>query len=142
MSWLVDSTVPTADGCEAITNAAALAGNIALIDRGICAFAAKVQAAQDAGAIGVIVVNNVAGPAASMGGASATVTIPAIMVSQADGNLLKAELATGLFASIQTSATRRAGTDDRRPPAGLHAEPAAVGVVGVALRRERHRRTC
>jgi hypothetical protein len=113
---VVDSTIPTADGCEAITNAAALAGNIALIDRGICSFAAKVQAAQDAGAIGVIVVNNVAGPAASMGGASATVTIPSIMVSQADGNLLKAELANGLFASIQTSPTRRAGTDNLGRP--------------------------
>ncbi|MBK7190347.1 MAG: T9SS type A sorting domain-containing protein [bacterium] len=113
---VVDSTIPTADGCEPITNAAALAGNIALIDRGICSFAAKVQAAQDAGAIGVIVVNNVAGPASSMGGASATVTIPSIMVSQADGNLLKAELANGLFASIQASATRRAGTDDLGRP--------------------------
>jgi hypothetical protein len=106
-----DLAVPTADGCEALVNGAALAGNIALIDRGTCAFAVKVQAAQDAGAIGVIVVNNVAGPAAAMGGSSATVTIPSVMVSQADGNLIKAQLANGVQVSLQVSATRRAGSD-------------------------------
>lgn len=108
---VVDTTVPTSDGCETLVNAAALSGNIALIDRGTCAFAAKVQAAQDAGAIGAIIVNNVAGPAASMGGSSATVTIPSVMISQADGTLLKTALGSGLVVSIQTSATQRAGSD-------------------------------
>lgn len=106
-----DLAVPTADGCETLVNGAALAGNIALIDRGLCGFAVKVQAAQDAGAIGVVVVNNVAGPAAALGGSSATVTIPSVMVSQADGNLIKAQLAGGVQVSLQVSATRRAGSD-------------------------------
>src|SRR6202035_1661231 len=51
----------TTDGCTALTNAAAVAGNIAIVDRGTCGFIVKVQNAQAAGAIGVIVVNNVAG---------------------------------------------------------------------------------
>lgn len=111
-----DAAAPTADGCEALVNGAALAGNIALVDRGLCAFTAKVQAAQDAGAIGVIVVNNVAGPAAAMGGASPTITIPSVMVSQADGNLIKAQLAGGVQVSLQVSATRRAGSDPSGRP--------------------------
>ena len=38
------------------------AGKIALIDRGVCTFVAKVKKAQDAGAVTVIVANNIAGP--------------------------------------------------------------------------------
>lgn len=108
---VIDNTAPTSDGCDALTNAAALNGNIAMIDRGVCAFVDKVQAAQNAGAIGVIVVNNVAGAPISMGGSSSTITIPSVMVSQADGSLLKTALGSGLVASLQPSATQRAGSD-------------------------------
>ncbi len=107
----VDGTAPTSDGCEALLNAAALAGNIAMVDRGTCTFVSKVQAMQDAGAIGVIVVNNVAGAASTMGGSSGTITIPAIMISQADGTTLKAALAGGVTATVHSSATKRAGAD-------------------------------
>jgi len=123
----IDGTAPTGDACSALVNAAALSGNIAMVDRGTCAFAVKVQAAQDAGAIGVIVVNNVAGPAGSLGGTSATITIPAVMVSQADGNLLKAELANGLFASLQQSSTLRAGMDTAGRPLVFTPNPLQSG---------------
>ena len=107
----VDGTAPTSDGCETFVNAAAINGNIALIDRGTCTFAIKAEAAQAAGAIGVIIVNNVAGAPSTMGGSSATVTIPVVMVSQADGTALKAQLANGVMATIHSSATKRAGAD-------------------------------
>ena len=48
----------TTDGCSPLTNAAAVAGNIALIDRGTCGFIVKVKNAQNAGAIAVIIANN------------------------------------------------------------------------------------
>src|SRR5688572_4360610 len=76
------------DGCSALINF--VPGSIALIDRGGCVFTDKVRNAQDAGAIAVIVVNNVAGPAINMTGVDPTITIPSVMVSQADGNLIKA----------------------------------------------------
>src|SRR5690606_7822299 len=41
----------TTDACSPLTNAAAMAGNIALIDRGTCDFTIKIKHAQDAGAI-------------------------------------------------------------------------------------------
>lgn len=107
----IDDTAPTSDACSALQNAAALSGKIAMVDRGTCAFAVKVQAAQDAGAIGVIVVNNVAGAPSSMGGSGPAVTIPSVMISQADGVTLKAALASGLTATIHSSATKRAGAD-------------------------------
>ncbi|MBK7965769.1 MAG: M36 family metallopeptidase [Bacteroidetes bacterium] len=92
---LVDNTSPVNDGCETVVNAAQLAGKIVLVDRGTCSFAIKVEAAQNAGALAVIVVNNVGGAPFQMGGTSATITIPSIMISQADGNLIKAELLLG-----------------------------------------------
>ncbi len=51
------------DGCLAFNAANTLAvnGNIALMSRGVCGFALKVKNAQNAGAIGVIIQDNVAG---------------------------------------------------------------------------------
>lgn len=75
----------TSDGCTAITNAAAVAGKIALIERGTCGFTVKVKNAQLAGAIGVVIVNSPAGTWGSMGGADASITIPSVQVQRADG---------------------------------------------------------
>ncbi len=91
---VVDAVAPTGDGCDAITNAAALAGNIAVIDRGVCTFVIKAKAAQLAGAIGCILVNNAAG-ALAPGGADPTITIPVVGITQADGLALKAAMLGG-----------------------------------------------
>jgi len=88
-----DGTAPTSDACETIVNN--LAGKIALIRRGDCTFVIKVKAAQDAGAIGVIMMNNVTGQPIPMGGTDATITIPSVMISKEDGDLLEAALASG-----------------------------------------------
>ncbi len=82
-----------ADGCTALTNGAAVTGKIALIDRGTCTFAVKVKNAQNAGAIGVIVVTNVAGAPTGMGGTDATITIPSQQISLSDGAAIKGQLA-------------------------------------------------
>jgi hypothetical protein len=108
----VDDAAPTGDGCTTITNTAAMAGKIALVDRGICTFALKVKNCQNAGAIGVIVADNAAGaPPAGMGGADATITIPSVRVTQADGVTLKAQIASGLNVTLQTDPALMAGAD-------------------------------
>ncbi len=89
-----DGTAPANDVCQTITNGAALNGKIALIRRGTCSFVIKVKAAQDAGAIAVIMMNNVEGTPIPMGGTDATITIPSIMISKADGDLLESTLAS------------------------------------------------
>jgi hypothetical protein len=71
-----------------------LTGKIALVYRGTCEFGAKALAAQNAGAVAVIIVNNAAGPPVGMGiGADgADVTIPVVMISQADGALIRSTM--------------------------------------------------
>ena len=85
------------DACQTIINATDLAGNIVVIRRGTCEFGTKILAAENAGAIAVIMVNNEAGGPITMGAGAdgGSVTIPSIMISQADGEALIAQLQAG-----------------------------------------------
>ena len=78
-------------GCNSLVNAPQIAGKIALIDRGSCEFGLKCLNAQNAGAIAVIVCNNVSGSPISMsaGAVGNQVTIPCVMISQANCNTLR-----------------------------------------------------
>jgi minor extracellular serine protease Vpr len=83
-------TVTTpANGCTPITTT--LTGKIALIDRGVCTFTTKIRNAQTAGAVGVLVANNVAGDPTAMAhdGTDPFPTIPAAMLSKNDGTAIK-----------------------------------------------------
>jgi uncharacterized repeat protein (TIGR01451 family) len=98
----VDPTTPAAcgasanDGCCALTNAAAMAGNICVVNRGTCSFKTKTLNCQNAGAIGVIMVNNAPGsPPPGMADDPTIVTaitIPTVMVTLVDGTNIKANL--------------------------------------------------
>ena len=97
------------DACEVLAPGS-LTVQIALVNRGTCTFVVKVKNCQDAGAIAVIVADNAAGcPPAGLGGADPTITIPAVRVTLADGNALKAMV--GLNVTLETSATLKAGAD-------------------------------
>ena len=85
--------------CGSILNAAQVAGKIAFVRRGTCTFAEKIYNAQLAGAIAVVIANNVpsdintpglfiAGGSNSFNGVP--LAIPAVMVSQQDGDTLLA----------------------------------------------------
>lgn len=90
---LVDAVAPFNDGCTAPTNAAELAGKIAIIDRGACNFTIKAKFAQNAGAIGVLVANNSGTTEpAGMGGSDDTVKVPSIGLSKNDGALIYTQL--------------------------------------------------
>ena len=95
------------DGCSPLSNAAEIAGNIALIDRGVCFFKEKVDNAQQAGAIGVIVANN-GGQFIGMADVPevlATIDIPSLLVDTADGAALKARLGEGVMARLEQFST-------------------------------------
>ena len=85
------------DGCEPVTNSGDLAGKIAVIRRGVCEFGFKALVAQNAGAIAVVVINNVEGAPIVMAGGDFgdQVTIPVLMVSDVTGAAIVAELAAG-----------------------------------------------
>lgn len=107
---LIDDGVgAVADGCDPVfVNAAAVAGKVAVIDRGTCGFAVKVKNAQNNGAVGVVVANSAA-PFGGMGGTDASITIPSVMVTQANGALIKANLPAQ--AQVAIDPTRLQGAD-------------------------------
>ncbi|HEX4900791.1 MAG TPA: PA domain-containing protein [Pyrinomonadaceae bacterium] len=87
----VEAGGTSTDGCSAFSNAAAVAGKIALIERGLCGFAVKARNATDAGAAAVIIYNqaanvNAAPPGMADDGINGQfVTIPTVSVRRADG---------------------------------------------------------
>ena len=88
-----DGVGATSDACEAIINS--VAGKIVLADRGTCNFVVKVQNAQAAGAMAVILANNQPGDPITMGGTedpANPITISSVMITQDGGNELRASL--------------------------------------------------
>jgi hypothetical protein len=98
----VDTNTVAPTACAAVTND--LTGAIALIDRGICGFPQKVLNAQAAGAIAVIVCNNVSalpGQAVLMGGDDmGLATIPAVMISFGACQSMRVNLGNGLEVTL------------------------------------------
>ena len=103
----------TTDGCTAFTNAAAVAGKIALVERGTCGFAVKARNATNAGAFAVIIYNNAANVNAAPPGMAddgingAFVTIPAVSMTRADGLAILGQ--TTVSATVGVDPTVRAG---------------------------------
>lgn len=84
-----DGSANPIEGCDPFT---VPAGSIAIVQRGTCPFTQKVKNAQDGGASGVVVFNNVPGAPIAMGGADATITIPSMMIRLEQGQALVASL--------------------------------------------------
>jgi large repetitive protein len=108
------SGVPT-DACDPLVSS--VAGKIALIDRGTCTFVSKIERAQNAGAIGVIIANNTTPGTITMGGTpTITITIPSQMVSYSDGVDIKHALLSGPVNATFSSqaALSRDGTIDNQ----------------------------
>jgi len=82
------------DACSELVNTEELSGAIAYIQRGGCDFEDKIRFAQDAGAVAVVVFSN-DNPLQVMAGDSAGIGIPAVMIGQADGQLLRDKLTEG-----------------------------------------------
>ncbi|MEX2126490.1 MAG: S8 family serine peptidase [Woeseia sp.] len=97
---LDDGTAGTTfDGCEALVNGSELSGNIAFIQRGGCDFEVKIANADDAGAVAALVFS-IAGDPIVMTGATGLSDIPALMIGQADGNLLLDEIDAELTVEV------------------------------------------
>lgn len=99
------------EACSALTNAGAINGKIALIDRGNCTFVSKVTFAENAGAIGVIICNNLAGDGTFTMGGDGQQSIPAVMMSYEDCQLLKAQLGNGLNVTLAAETSKYRDSD-------------------------------
>lgn len=99
-------------------NKLAVAGKIALVDRGVCPFTQKVKNAQLAGAKAVLVVDNANdNPPPGLGGADDTITIPSARISKVDGLALKDAMKartrtrSGLYITLGLDMSQYAGAD-------------------------------
>lgn len=106
--------------CEPLSenNRRAVQGKIALVDRGVCNFIVKTANLQAAGAIGMLVADNVASLLPpNVGGVNPQATIPSASVRQVDGNFIKDQLkarsrtSTGVFVTLGLTGTQYAGAD-------------------------------
>lgn len=103
---LVESDGTQSDeGCGTVTNATEVAGNIVLVERGDCAFAFKAKKAYEAGAVGVIIYNDLGDDILNLvPGTSAefpvslddmiALDIPTVLVGLTDGQTIRAALET------------------------------------------------
>lgn len=90
LRWAGDVNADNFEGCSSFP-AGSFAGQAALISRGSCTFATKVNNAVTAGAEFVVVYNIVGGPAVVMGGLGDT-TVSSVMTDDANGAALIATL--------------------------------------------------
>jgi extracellular elastinolytic metalloproteinase len=96
----------THEGCSTPINAAAISGNIAVVDLPTgCSFVTQATTIQTAGAIGIIIVKNSLGAVANITSSAPGITIPVMMVTQADGNQLKAAMLSGTTNVTMASVT-------------------------------------
>ena len=82
------------EGCNPLIND--LTGKIAVIWRNTCQFGVKIQNAQNAGAVAVIIINREPGLVnMAPGDSGAVCTIPAVFIEDASGAVITAEMANG-----------------------------------------------
>jgi Zn-dependent metalloprotease len=125
------------DGCQPFTNGAAVAGKIALIERGGCGFKLKVFNAQNAGATGAVIMN-IASSANSLSNMSddatvPAVTIPSINVLFSTGTALRNQLNVPTTVNVSLRLNAPAGPYDNSYRWLMGEDDTATGLVG-ALR--------
>lgn len=115
------STLPVITGCNASDFTGFQAGHIALISRGACTFALKATNAYNAGALGVIIYNNIPGELNGTLSSTFTLNIGVTSVTQDVGQQLAAtpslimRLTTDTFRGLATSYNVLAESKDGNP---------------------------
>ncbi len=130
------------NACSSLTNAADLAGKIALLDRGNCPFVAKLQNVQAAGAIAAVVIDSADSDVPfSMGGDGTEVDIPGVMIRKVDGDAIRQALGQGVTVRLDPDkefvsmigADQVASFSSRGPRARDNALKPDIGAPGVAI---------
>jgi aminopeptidase Y len=124
-------------GCEAADFAGFPAGGIALISRGACAFAIKAMNADAAGAVGVVIYNNIPGELNGTLGNTFTLDIGVTGISQAMGQQLaatpglvlrlKTETLRGIATTYNVLAESKSGDPNNVVMAGAHLDSVNAG---------------
>ncbi len=124
-------------GCDAADFAGFPAGSIALISRGACSFALKATNASNAGAVGVIIYNNVPGTLNGTLGSTFTLNIPVTSVTAAVGAemlaslpqvvRLKADTFRGMATTYNVLAEKTGKNQNNVVMAGAHLDSVNAG---------------
>jgi hypothetical protein len=118
-----------------LTNAAAINGKVCLLYRGGgINYIQKVQYAENAGAIAVIIVNNVPGDPVGMGNpGTSTYTIPAVMVSDVNGQLISNQLRASVPVFVSLGAWGLGAPHDLAILPGYQSGPHALAIPSSQL---------
>ncbi|MFN0183504.1 MAG: S8 family serine peptidase, partial [Aquabacterium sp.] len=127
---------PGNDGCNGVS-LPPLAGFVALIRRGTCAIGEKVTNATLAGAVGVLIDNNAGGDPPSFAQGGTGPFGPTLILSLADGNLIRSRLAAETI-NVSTGAPVSAAgslvtTSSRGPNMQLGMIKPDIGAPGASL---------
>jgi subtilisin family serine protease len=96
-----------------------LTGQTVLVRRGTCAGSLKTFNAETAGADALIIINNVPGAPVALGSGGETVTIPAFMISRADGAALLGEISPNAPTTFNDETVNATIGDVPQPVAGF-----------------------
>ena len=98
LALFTDGTAADSLGCFAAANPADVENKIAVLYRGDCQFGTKALNAQQAGALAVVIINNVPGGPVGMaaGDDGPSVTIPTVMIGDSDGALIVDAMQNGV----------------------------------------------
>jgi minor extracellular serine protease Vpr len=138
-SGFTGDVVATGIACTDATVNPAVAGKVALVDRGTCNISVKVDNAARAGATAVLLANNAAGDAPSFSFGGGSVFVQTLVVTQATGTRIKGALATGAVNVSVSAATKislaksMASTSSRGPGFSDGAIKPDIGAPGASV---------
>jgi hypothetical protein len=125
-------TAPPEHGCDFLINADEVSGNVALVERGTCAFRTKTERAAEAGAVAVIITNNDASNPDFIGSFELCgdcppweLPIPLLVVSYNSGQAILAEVASGPtdVTIVPVRVTPPVGAEDAAPAKAFTLSP-------------------
>ncbi len=132
------SGTPSNLACAALP-AGSLAGKVALADRGTCAISIKVHNAATAGAIGVLIANNVPGdpPSFSFGGPTPFTPAQTLILTQADGAKIKTNAGAPVVVTVSPVGIPLVGsmanTSSRGPSISRQTIKPEIGAPGASV---------
>lgn len=120
-----------------------IAGKVAVIDRGLCSVSEKVDRAAQAGAVGVVIVNNLAGDPPTFSQGDGSQFVPTLVVTRTDGTTLKSLLIRSPRAQIAFGPSQYAplvgsmvATSSRGPSVSFQSIKPEIGAPGASVSAE------
>jgi subtilisin family serine protease len=120
-----------------------IAGKVAVVERGLCSVSEKVDRAARAGAVGVVIINNVAGDPPTFSQGAGSVFVPSLVVARTDGYMLRSLLGRSPRAQISYGPSlftplvgSMASTSSRGPSVSFQTIKPDIGAPGASVSAE------